>query len=114
MHFEETFNAALSDSVDNFRSLQPLHPRTYTYEIQLPTQQQLQAIGVTMQGPLHVHAQVNYEHFPPLFLRFLAGVTGASGPTGNNLNLVDEHRIDTFLKNVENIASDDATVTVTP
>ncbi len=114
VHFEETFNAALSDSVDNFRSLQPLHPRTYTYEIQLPTQQQLQAIGVTMQGPLHVHAQVNYEHFPPLFLRFLAGVTGASGPTGNNLNLVDEHRIDTFLKNVENIASNDATVTVTP
>jgi hypothetical protein len=114
VHFEETFNAALSDSVDNFRSLQPLHPRTYTYEIQLPTQQQLQAIGVTIQGPLHVHAQVNYEHFPPLFLRFLASVTGASGPTGNNLNLVDEKRIDTFLKNVENIASDDATVTVTP
>jgi hypothetical protein len=114
VHFEETFQAALADSVDNFRSLQPLHPRTYTYEIQLPTQLQLQAIGVTIQGPLHVHAQVNYEHFPPLFLRFLASVTGASGPTGNNLNLVDEKRIDTFLKNVENIASDDATVTVTP
>ena len=90
VHFEETFQAALANTVDNFRSLQPLHPRTYNYEIQLPTQQQLQAMGVTLQGPLHVHAQVNFEHFPPLFLRFLAGVTGANGPTGNDLNLVNE------------------------
>ena len=34
-HFEETFNAALANTVDNFRSLQPLHPRTYSYEIEL-------------------------------------------------------------------------------
>ncbi len=37
-------------------------------------------MGVTIQGPLHVHAQINFEHFPPLFMRFLAGVTGATGP----------------------------------
>lgn len=114
VHFEETFNAALADTVDNFRSLQPLHPRTYNYEIQLPTQQQLQALGVTLKGPLHVHAQVNFEHFPPLFLRFLAGVTSMNGPSGNDLNLVDEHRIDTLLKNIESIASDDIAVSLTP
>lgn len=113
VHFEETFQAALANTVDNFRSLQPLHPRMYEYEIQLPTQQQLQTLGVTLQGPLHVHAQVNFEHFPPLFLRFLAGVTSASGPSGNNLNLVDEARIDTYLKNVQDIASDDASVSLT-
>jgi len=112
-HFEETFQAALANTVDNFHSLQPLHPRTYDYEIQLPTQQQLQTIGVTIQGPLHVHAQVNYEHFPPVFMRYLTQVTGALGPTGHNLNLVDEHRIDTLLKNIRDIASDDATVTLT-
>jgi hypothetical protein len=114
VHFEETFQAALANTVDNFRSLQPLHPRTYNYEIQLPTQQQLQAIGVTIQGPLHVHAQVNFEHFPPLFLRFLAGVTGPNGPTGHDLNLVNEQRIDTLLKNIQSIASDDFTVSLTP
>jgi len=114
VHFEETFQAALANSVDNFRSLQPLQPRTFDYEIELPTTQQMQAIGVTVQGPLHVHAQVNFEHFPPLFLRFIASVTSASGPSGNNLNLMDEQRIDTYLKNVESIASDDATVALTP
>ncbi len=113
VHFEETFNAALANTVDNFRSLQPLQPRTYNYEIQLPTQQQLQAIGVTLQGPLHVHAQVNFEHFPPVFMRFLAGVTGASGPTGHDLGLVNEQLIDSFLKNVKSIASDDFTVSLT-
>jgi cytochrome c553 len=114
VHFEETFNAALANAVDNFRSLQPLQPRTYDYEIQLPTQQQLQALGVTLQGPLHVHAQVNFEHFPPLFLRFLAGVTSPAGPTGNDLNLVDEARIDTYLFNIQGIASSDITVSLTP
>jgi peptidoglycan hydrolase-like protein with peptidoglycan-binding domain len=114
VHFEETFQAALANTVDNFRSLQPLHPRNYNYEIQLPTQQELQAIGVTIQGPLHVHAQVNFEHFPPLFLRFLAGVTGVNGPTGHDLNLVNEQRIDTLLKNIQSIASDDTTVSLTP
>jgi hypothetical protein len=114
VHFEETFQAALANTVDNFRSLQPLHPRSYDYEIQLPTQQQLAAIGVTIQGPLHIHAQVNFEHFPPLFLRFLAGVTGANGPAGHDLNLVNEQRIDSLLKNIQSIASDDVTVSLTP
>jgi hypothetical protein len=113
VHFEETFQAALANAVDNFRSLQPLHPNTYNYEIQLPTQQQLQAMGVTLQGPLHVHAQINFEHFPPLFMRFIAGVTSANGPSGNNLNLMDEQRIDSLLKNVQNITSDDITVNLT-
>jgi hypothetical protein len=113
VHFEETFQAALANSVDNFRSLPPLQPRTFDYDIQLPTQQQLQMIGVTIQGPLHVHAQVNFEHFPPLFMRYLAQVTSQSGPTGQNLNLVDEHRIDTLLRNVRDIASADTTVTLT-
>jgi hypothetical protein len=114
VHFEETFQAALANAVDNFRSLQPLHPQMYNYEIQLPTQPQLQAMGVTLQGPLHVHAQINFEHFPPLFMRFIAGVTSANGPSGNNLNLVNEQRIDSLLKNVQNIASDDVTVGLTP
>ncbi len=113
VHFEETFNAALANTVDNFRSLQPLHPQTYSYEIELPTQEELQALGVTLKGPLHVHAQVNFEHFPPLFMRFLAGVTGVNGPAGHDLNLVDEHRIDTLLKNVQSIASDDFAVSLT-
>ena len=52
VHFEETFQAALANAVDNFRSLQPLHPQTYNYEIELPTQQQLQAMGVTLQGTI--------------------------------------------------------------
>jgi hypothetical protein len=119
VHFEETFQAALANAVDNFRSLQPLHPRTYDYEIQLPTQQQLQALGVTLQSPLHVHAQVNFEHFPPLFMRYIANVTGENfvtglfGPAGQNLNLMDEQRIDTYLENIEGISSDDFTVSLT-
>ncbi len=129
VHFEETFQAALANSVDNFRSLQPLQPRTYDYEIELPTQQELQTLGVTLQGPLHVHAQVNFEHFPPLFTRYIANVTGEMfaatprctptplqpcyGPAGTNLNLMDEQRIDTYLKNIESIASDDFTVSLT-
>jgi len=119
VHFEETFQAALANTVDNFRSLQPLQPRTYNYVIQLPTQQQLQALGVTLQTPLHVHAQVNFEHFPPLFMRYIAevtgvnGVTGQFGPAGADLNLMDEQRIDTYLENIQGISSDDFTVSLT-
>ena len=36
----------------------------------------------SIKAPLHVHAQINYEHFPPLFLRFLTRTTGPNGPTG--------------------------------
>jgi hypothetical protein len=109
-HFEETFSASFANSVDNYRSLSPLRPTMFNYTIQLPTQEELDAMGVQLKFPLHVHAQVNYEHFPPLFLRFLTQTTGASGPTGHSLNLVDENRIDTFLKNIPNLASSDTAV----
>jgi hypothetical protein len=109
-HFEETFNAGFANSVDNYRSLSPLRPTTFNYEIQLPTQEELDALGVQLKFPLHVHAQVNYEHFPPVFLRFLAQVTGPGGPAGHSMNLVDENRIDTFLKNIPNLASSDSVV----
>jgi hypothetical protein len=114
VHFEETFQAALANTVDNFRSLQPLTPRTFNYEIELPTAQELANLGVTIKGPLKVHAQINFEHFPPLFLRFLAGVTGPNGPTGHDLGLMNEQRIDGLLKNVTGITSDDFTVTLAP
>jgi hypothetical protein len=109
-HFEETFSASFANAVDNFRSLAPLRPTTYNYEIKLPSQAELDQLGVTLKSPLHVHAQVNFEHFPPLFLRFLAQTTGPSGPTGHDLHLVDEKRIDAYLKNVQGIASADAMV----
>ena len=54
-------------------------------------------LGVELKGPLQVHAQVNFLHFPPLFMRFLARTTGADGPAGHDLNLVDEQRIDDLL-----------------
>lgn len=106
-HYEETFNAAQATTVDNFRSLQPLNPRTFLYEITLPSKSELQEMGVTLRGPLHVHAQVNYEHFPPLFLRYLAKSTGPNGPAGHDMQLLNEATIDTFLKNVTSISSDD-------
>jgi hypothetical protein len=109
-HFEETFNAALANGVDNFRSLQPLQPRMYNYQVQLPTAQELTQLGVTLQGPLHVHAQVNFEHFPPVFMRYLAECTGPNGPAGQSLNLVDENLINTYLKNVKAISTADVTV----
>src|SRR6202011_2618296 len=31
-HYEETFSAALANTVDNFRSLRPLSPRVYRYQ----------------------------------------------------------------------------------
>jgi hypothetical protein len=112
-HYEETFSAALANTVDNFRSLQPLVPRTFKYDITLPTQEELTELGITaIKAPLHVHAQINYEHFPPLFVRFLTRTTGPTGPTGHNLNLLSEQRIDDLLKNLTNLASADITVNV--
>ena len=67
-------------------------------------------MGVTLKGPLHVHAQIDFEHFPPLFLRFLTRTTGANGPAGHDLGLLDEPAIDKFLVNIRGIASDDFTV----
>ncbi|HEX4274512.1 MAG TPA: hypothetical protein VHZ74_04115 [Bryobacteraceae bacterium] len=109
-HYEETFNAAVATTVDNFRSLQPLVPRTFVYEITLPSQAELQEMGVTLQGPLHVHAQINYEHFPPVFTRYLAKTTGPDGPAGHDMQLLNEATIDTYLKNLTGISSDDFTV----
>jgi hypothetical protein len=109
-HFEEVFSASFANAVDNYRSLAPLRPATYRYQIQLPAIDEQQALGIQLQGPLHVHAQVNFEHFPPLFLRFLARTTGPNGPAGHDLQLVNEQSIDTFLKDIRNIASDDFTV----
>jgi len=111
-HFEETFNAALANSVDNYRSLQPLQPRTFSYLIQLPTADELRELGVTLKGPLTVHAQVNFEHFPPLFLRYLVQTTGAAGPAGHDLGLLSEQTIDSLLKNVKEISSADTTVSL--
>ncbi len=113
-HFEETFSAGLANSVDNYRSLAPLRPTMYSYEIQLPTAAELAQLGVTLKGPLHVHAQVDFEHFPPLFVRFLAAATGPNGPAGHTLHLVDENLIDSFLRNIRSIASADTTVTLEP
>jgi hypothetical protein len=67
-------------------------------------------MGVTLKGPLQVHAQVNFEHFPPLFMRYIARVTGPNGPAGHSLQLVDESTIDNYLKDVRDIASADFTV----
>jgi hypothetical protein len=112
-HYEETFSAAFANSVDNFRSLRPLTPRTLSYDIQLPTRQELAEMGISqIQGPLHVHAQVNFEHFPPLFLRFLARTTGPDGPAGHGFNLVTEQRLDQMVRNITGIASADTVVDV--
>ncbi len=110
-HYEETFSAAFANTVDNYRSLRPLVPRTFRYDIQLPTQAELQEMGVEeIKAPLHVHAQVNYEHFPPLFVRFLARATGPNGPAGHDLHLLSEQRLDDLVKNITGIATADVNV----
>lgn len=109
-HFEEIFPAGLANAVDNYRSLAPLRPTTFDYDIHLPSAAELAEMGVTLKGPLHVHAQVNFEHFPPLFLRYLVTSTGANGPAGHSLHLVDENLIDAYLKNIRGIANADFTV----
>lgn len=109
-HFEEVYSASFANAVDNYRSLAPLRPTTYRYEVRLPATTELEALGVALKGPLHVHAQINFEHFPPLFLRFLARTTGADGPAGHSLHLLDEKTIDDFLVNIKSISSADFTV----
>jgi hypothetical protein len=112
-HYEETFSAAFANTVDNFRSLQPLIPRTFLYDITLPSAEELAELGMTgLKSPLHVHAQINYEHFPPLFMRFLARTTGPNGPAGQSLNLVSESTIDNYLISLPAIATADFTVVV--
>jgi hypothetical protein len=109
-HYEETVSADLANSVDNYRSLAPLAPRTFRYDITLPTARELAEMGVTLKGSLHVHAQVNYLHFPPQTLRFIARTTSAEGPSGVDMGLLDESKIDKFLRNVPAIATADFTV----
>ncbi|HEV2689181.1 MAG TPA: hypothetical protein VGV35_11520 [Bryobacteraceae bacterium] len=110
-HYEETFSAAFANTVDNFRSLRPLVPRTFRYKIHLPSAAELKQLGMdSLQGPLHVHAQINYEHFPPLFLRFLARTTGPDGPSGHDLQLLTEQSIDNYLRTVRNLASAEISV----
>jgi predicted neutral ceramidase superfamily lipid hydrolase len=43
-------------------------------------------------------------------MRFLARTTGPHGPAGHDLNLVNEQSIDTFLREIQSISSDDFTV----
>lgn len=93
--------------MDNYRSLQPLTPRTFRYNITLPIQQELSDIGVTLKRPIHVHAQINYEHLTPNFVRFIARTTGPDGPAGHDKNLMNEDMLDTFLENIQAVASDD-------
>jgi len=112
-HYEETFSAAFANTVDNFRSLRPLVPRTFRYRIHMPAPDELKELGIdSIQGPLHVHAQVNYEHFPPLFVRFLSRTTGPDGPAGHDLQLLNEQAVDSYLKNIKGLAAADATVSV--
>ena len=104
-HFEETFSAGFANSVDNYRALPPLRPTTYRYEVKLPKPEELELLGVELEGPLHVRAQVNFLHFPPLFMRFLTRTTSAKGPAGHDFNLVDEKLMDDLLVNVKDIAN---------
>jgi hypothetical protein len=68
----------------------------------------------SLKAPLHVHAQVNYEHFPPLFVRFLTRTTGENGPAGHTMNLLSEQRLDDLVKNIQAISSADVTAGVQP
>lgn len=110
-HYEETFNAATANTVDNFRSLQPLVPRQFRYTFTMPTAAELAEMGVTLRPPLHIHAQINDEHFPPVFMRYLAKTTGPNGPGGDK-QLVTEATIDNFLRTNQNLTSSDTTATL--
>jgi hypothetical protein len=135
---EETFSAGAANAVDNWRALLPLVPRTYRYRVELPSAAQLAELGVELEGPIQVRAAVHFQHFPPLFLRFLARVSGAvpyrmpapeerpvgfdasrpgfagfegrRGPADRDYGLVDEQRIDDYLRVVRDIAVAETTV----
>lgn len=135
---EETFSAGSANGVDNWRGLPALTPKTYRYQVELPTRTELADLGVELEGDLMVRAAVHFQHFPPLFMRFLARVSGAvpyqlpqealrvpgfddtrpgysgyvgrRGPADRDLQLVDEKRIDDFLRTVRDIAVAERTV----
>ncbi len=125
---EETFSAGFANAVDNWRSLPALRPRTSVYAIDLPSAAELAELGIVLEGPLQVKAAIHFNHFPPLFMRFLARVAGAveeqnlfavpameqfvglRGPYGRDLHLVDENHIDSTLRNVLNIDSAERSV----
>ena len=129
---EETFSAGFANAVDNWRALPALEPRTSTYEIDLPSAEELDEVGVQLEGPLQVRAAIHFNHFPPLFLRFLARITGAvveqdlfgvptmemfqglRGPYHRNLNLFSEQRIDATLRNVLNLDTAELSVPLSP
>lgn len=140
---EETFSAGLTNAVDNWRAVPPLQPRTYRYAVELPTRQALAELGVTITGPITVRARIHFQHFPPLFLRFLARAMGSvpyqlpepaarvagfntamaghapsfigkRGPSNYDFRLMSEQRMDDFLRIVEDIATTQITVPVTP
>jgi hypothetical protein len=110
-HYEETFNAATANTVDNYRSLQPLVPRQFRYRFTLPTQAELDEMGVTLKAPLHVKAMIHDEHFPPVFIRYIVKTTGPNGPGGDK-QLINENTIDTLLKTNRNLATSETTVTL--
>ncbi len=110
-HYEETFNAATANTVDNYRSLQPLVPRQFRYKFTLPTQAELDEMGVTLKAPLHVKALIHDEHFPPVFMRYLVKTTGPNGPGGDK-QLLTENTIDTLLRTNKNLAASETTVTL--
>jgi len=125
---EETFSAGAANAVDNWRALPPLFPRTYSYEIELPSAEELAELGVELEGPLEVKAAVHFQHFPPLFLRFVSRATGSMveeninnvkrlepfvglrGPANRQYGLYDEQRIDDLLRIVFDHTTADLTI----
>ena len=97
--------------MDNYRSLQPLVPRQFRYKFTLPTQAELDEMGVTLKAPLHVKAVIHDEHFPPVFMRYLVKTTGPNGPGGDK-QLLTENTIDTLLRTNKNLAASETTVTL--
>ena len=85
-------------------------------------------LGVELEGPLEVKAAVHFQHFPPLFLRFLSRVSGAlveeningtarlapfvglRGPANRQYGLYNEQRIDDLLRIVFDHATADLMV----
>lgn len=130
---EETFSAGLANGVDNWRALPPLDPRTYRYEVELPSAAELAELGVELEGELKIRTAIHFQHFPPLFLRFLARTSGSvpyqlppeservpgfsqdvhgqhptfigkRGQQDMDLNMIDEKRIDDFHVTIRDIA----------